>query len=65
MTFRAKPVVKRSHKPAWESQDRRNLYLNIGFGVVVALAVLILLIAAGAAVSLIGSGIAVSRYLKV
>ncbi len=47
MTFRAKPVVKRSHKPAWESQDRRNLYLNIGFGVVVALAVLILLIAAG------------------
>ena len=47
MTFRAKPVVKRSHKPAWESQDRRNLYLNIGFGVVVAVAVALLLIAVG------------------
>ena len=47
MTFRAKPVVKRSHKPSWESQDRRNLYLNIGFGIVVILAVAILLIAAG------------------
>jgi parvulin-like peptidyl-prolyl isomerase len=47
MTFRAKPVVKRSHKPSWESQDRRNLYLNIGFGVVVVAAVAILLIAAG------------------
>jgi len=47
MTFRAKPVVKRSHKPSWQSQDRRNLYLNIGFGIVVILAVSILLIAAG------------------
>lgn len=47
MTFRAKPVVKRSHKPSWESQDRRNLYLNIGFGIVVATAIGILLIAAG------------------
>ena len=47
MTFRAKPVVKRSHKPSWESQDRRNLYLNIGFGIVVATAVAILLFAAG------------------
>ena len=47
MTFRAKPVVKRSHKPSWESQDRRNLYLNIGFGIVVVSAVAILLIAAG------------------
>ena len=47
MTFRAKPVVKRSHKPSWESQDRRSLYLNIGFGIVVVSAVAILLIAAG------------------
>ncbi len=47
MTFRAKPVVKRSHKPSWESNDRRNLYLNLGFGVVVVTAVAILLIAAG------------------
>ena len=46
MTFRAKPVVKRDHRPSWESQDRRNFYLNLGFGLVVAAAVLILLIAA-------------------
>jgi parvulin-like peptidyl-prolyl isomerase len=47
MTFRAKPVVKRDHKPAWETQDRRNFYLNLGFGLIVFLAVLILAIAAG------------------
>ena len=47
MTFRAKPVVKRGHKSAWEAQDRRNLYLNIGFGLIVLLAILILVIAAG------------------
>ena len=47
MTFRAKPVVKRGHKSAWEAQDRRNLYLNIGFGLIVVLAVLILAIAGG------------------
>lgn len=46
MTFRAKPVVKRGHKSAWEAQDRRNLYLNIGFGLIVVLAILILGIAA-------------------
>ena len=46
MTFRAKPVVKRDHKPAWETQDRRNFYLNLGFGLIVVLAVLILAIAA-------------------
>ncbi len=49
MTFRAKPVVKRSHRPSWESNDRRNLYLNIGFGLVVATAVIVLLLAAGLA----------------
>ena len=38
MTFRAKPVVKRSHRPSWESQDRRNFYLNLGFGLVVVAA---------------------------
>ena len=42
MTFRAKPVVKRGHKNAWEAHDRRNLYLNLGFGLVVVAAVLIL-----------------------
>lgn len=47
MTFRAKPVVKRDRRPAWETQDRRNFYLNLGFGLIVVLAVLILLIAAG------------------
>ena len=36
MTFRAKPVVKRAHRPAWEAQDRRNFYLNVGFGLIVA-----------------------------
>ncbi|MEO5885825.1 MAG: peptidylprolyl isomerase [Candidatus Limnocylindrales bacterium] len=47
MTFRAKPVVKRSSKPSWESRDRRNLYLNLGFGLVTAAAIAILLIAIG------------------
>jgi parvulin-like peptidyl-prolyl isomerase len=47
MTFRAKPVVKRGHRNAWEAQDRRNLYLNLGFGLVVVAAIVILLIAAG------------------
>lgn len=45
MTFKAKPVVKRAQRPAWEGQDRRNFFLNIGFGIVVILAVLILVIA--------------------
>ncbi len=45
MTFRAKPVVKRAHKSSWESRDRRNLYQNIAFGLVVLAAVLILAIA--------------------
>jgi parvulin-like peptidyl-prolyl isomerase len=48
MTFRARPVVKRPHRPSWDSRDRRNLYTNLGFGVVVAAAVLILAVAAGA-----------------
>ena len=45
MTFRARPVVKRTQKPNWESRDRRNFYLNLGFGLVVLAAVLILAIA--------------------
>ena len=49
MTFRAKPVVKRDHRPAWEGKDRRNFFLNIGFGLLVAIAILILAVAAGAA----------------
>jgi parvulin-like peptidyl-prolyl isomerase len=47
MTFKAKPVVKRAQRPSLDSHGRRNLYLNIGFGIVTAVAVLILLIAAG------------------
>src|SRR5687768_4109685 len=47
MTFRAKPVVKRAQKPSWESRDRRNFFLNLGFGLVVAAAVLILVVAVG------------------
>ncbi len=47
MTFRAKPVVKRAHRSSWEGQDRRNLFLNIGFGLIVILAVGILVVAAG------------------
>jgi parvulin-like peptidyl-prolyl isomerase len=47
MTFRAKPVVKRTNRPSWETHDRRNFYLNLGFGLIVVLAVLILAIATG------------------
>jgi parvulin-like peptidyl-prolyl isomerase len=47
MTFRAKPVVKRAHRSQWESRDRKNLYTNLGFGLVVVVAVVILAIAAG------------------
>jgi parvulin-like peptidyl-prolyl isomerase len=42
MTFRAKPVVNRPHRPSRDSQSRRNTYLNIGFGIAVVLSVLIL-----------------------
>lgn len=45
MTFRAKPVAKRSQKPSWESRDRRNLYMNVGFGLAVFAAIAILVIA--------------------
>jgi parvulin-like peptidyl-prolyl isomerase len=47
MTFRAKPVVKRAQKPSWESRDRKNFYLNLGFGLVVLAAVVILAVAVG------------------
>jgi parvulin-like peptidyl-prolyl isomerase len=47
MTFRAKPAVKRAHRPSWEVQGRRNLYLNLAFIGVIVLAVLILVAAAG------------------
>ncbi|MGZ8514063.1 MAG: peptidylprolyl isomerase, partial [Candidatus Limnocylindrales bacterium] len=47
MTFKAKPVVKRAQRPAMDSHARRNLYLNVGFGLVTVTAVAILLVAAG------------------
>jgi parvulin-like peptidyl-prolyl isomerase len=45
MTFRARPVAQRNPKPSWESRDRRNLLLNLGFGLAVLAALLILGIA--------------------
>jgi len=46
MTFRAKPAGRR--RPSWETDSRRNMYLNLGFGLVVLAAVLILAGAAAA-----------------
>ena len=48
MTFRARPVVKRVQRPSWDTRDRRNFYLNLGFG----LAVLAALVILGVAVAL-------------
>lgn len=42
MTFRAKPVANRPHRPSRDGESRRNTYLNIGFGIAVILAVVIL-----------------------
>ena len=43
MTLRAKPVVNRPHRSSREGESRRNFYLNVGFGLAVVLAVLILI----------------------
>ena len=48
MTFRARPTTRTGRHGGHESDARRNLYFNIGFGAVVILAVL-LLVGAGAA----------------
>ena len=48
MTYRAKPVVKRTHRGGWDTRERRNLYLNVAFGLVVLVAIAILAVAAGA-----------------
>ena len=42
MTFRAKPVGNRPHRPSRDGESRRNFYLNVGFGLAIAAAVLIL-----------------------
>lgn len=45
MTFRAKPAGSRTRP--WEDRDRRNMLLNIGFGVIVVASILLLAVAAG------------------
>ena len=47
MTFRAKPVANRPRRQTREGYSRRNTYLNIGFGLAVAIAVVILVGVAG------------------
>jgi parvulin-like peptidyl-prolyl isomerase len=47
MTFRAKPVANKPRRQTRDSYSRRNTYLNIGFGVAVVIAVLILVGVAG------------------
>lgn len=42
MTFRAKPVANRPQRHSRDSQSRRNLYLNVGFGLAVVSAIVIL-----------------------
>ncbi len=48
MTFRARPTTRTSRRSGHESDARRNLYFNLGFGAIVVVAVL-LLVGAGAA----------------
>ncbi|MFH1475246.1 MAG: peptidylprolyl isomerase, partial [Chloroflexota bacterium] len=48
MTFRARPTTRTGRRSGFESDSRRNLYFNLGFGVVVVVAIL-LLVGAGAA----------------
>jgi len=48
MTFRAKSAVKRTHRPAYEADHRRALFMTLGFGAVVVVSLLIL---GGAAVA--------------
>jgi parvulin-like peptidyl-prolyl isomerase len=42
MTFRAKPVANKPRRQSRDSYSRRNTYLNIGFGIAVVTAVVIL-----------------------
>lgn len=47
MTFRAKPVAKRSSRSHRDQGSRRTLYMNVGFVVVIVAAVSILVVGAG------------------
>ncbi len=48
MTFRARPTTRTGRRSGHESDARRNLYFNLGFGAIVVVAIL-LLVGAGAA----------------
>ena len=45
MTLRAKPLARRDSPPPWQSPDRRNFFINVGFIVSIAAAVVILVAA--------------------
>jgi parvulin-like peptidyl-prolyl isomerase len=45
MTLRAKPVARRDNRPPWQSTDRRNFFINLGFVVAIVAAVVILVAA--------------------
>ncbi len=47
MTFRARPGSNRPR--SWDDRDRRNLYYNLGFGLIVIIALLLLAVAVGSA----------------
>ena len=47
MTFRARPGSNRPR--SWDDRDRRNLYYNVGFGLIVIIALLLLAVAVGSA----------------
>ena len=47
MTFRAKPVANKPRRQSRDTHSRRNTYLNIGFGLAVVIAVVILVGVAG------------------
>ncbi len=42
MTFRAKPVTRRKHRPQWENDERQQLIVTIGFALLIVIALLIL-----------------------
>jgi parvulin-like peptidyl-prolyl isomerase len=42
MTFRAKPVANKPRRQTRDTYDKRNTYLNVGFGIAVVVAVVIL-----------------------
>ena len=47
MTLRSRPASKNSR--TWDDRDRRNMLMNIGFGLTIAAALLLLVVAGGVA----------------